>query len=95
MLHLTSELPILHTSSWTPATTTKLLDNMASQQREEASSLGFLSRPAEMRNRIYELVFVHEEAIYVAASRLRQGQLVLHRRIGDGNDRLIMPGKSC
>jgi hypothetical protein len=70
-------------------------DNMASEQCDEASSFGFLSLPAEICNKIYELVFVHEEAIYVATSRLRQGLSVLHRRIGDGNDRLIMPGKPC
>ncbi|KAH7086584.1 hypothetical protein FB567DRAFT_603683 [Paraphoma chrysanthemicola] len=56
----------------------------------ERSASPFWSLPPELRNRIYELLFIHPDPICVAIPTDGQ-KPTLHRRIGDENDGLSHP----
>lgn len=50
--------------------------------------------PAEIRNQIYDLIFRHDDPVYVASSKWCNATIKLHRRLHDRNDALIHPGMS-
>jgi hypothetical protein len=58
--------------------------------KDDRSTLSFLDLSAEIRNSIYELVFEHDDPVYVAVPGTDKAP-VLHRRLGDGNDSLVNP----
>jgi len=58
----------------------------------EKNTLGFFSLPAELRNKIYELIFEHKDPIFVAQHEHPANiHLVTYRRITDQNDGLAHP----
>jgi hypothetical protein len=54
------------------------------------SALSFLTLPAEIRNSIYELLYVHVDPMVVASTELAGDTATLHRRYSDQNDGLIL-----
>ena len=62
--------------------------------KDDRSTLSFLDLSAEIRNSVYELVFEHDDPVYVAVPGKDKAP-VLHRRLGDGNDGLVNPRKSA
>jgi hypothetical protein len=64
-----------------------------STRKDVGGTLSFLDLSAEIRNSIYELVFEHDDPVYVAVPGNDKAP-VLHRRLGDGNDGLVNPRES-
>ena len=50
----------------------------------------FLDLPGEIRNRIYELIYMHKDPVRIAETNSDSGPVVLRRRVGDINHGLVM-----
>jgi hypothetical protein len=64
---------------------------MADSKRSKPASLSalsFLTLPAEIRNNIYELLFVHADPMVIASTEDSDEAATLHRRCTDRNDGL-------
>jgi len=50
----------------------------------------FLDLPGEIRNRIYVLIYTHEDPIRIAGTNFDSSPVVLHRRVCDRNQDLVI-----
>ncbi|KAH7086583.1 hypothetical protein FB567DRAFT_603675 [Paraphoma chrysanthemicola] len=73
-----------------PEEKTRALSQGHASRGIEAGALSFFDLSSEIRNSIYELVFKHDEPIFVAPPT-RDQNFRLHRRRGDNNVGLINP----
>lgn len=61
------------------------------EKRSYEGALAFLDLSAEIRNKIYGLLFEHEDSVYAMFDQQFPQTLEIHRRVGDENHRLIDP----
>lgn len=61
----------------------------ATSRPNNPDSRSFLDLPAEIRNRIYEIVYEHRDPLIVTHAESRKGLPILHQLHSDNNARLM------